>query len=221
MIQYRYLTAAILLALSLTFVAGARAQSAGEANSVYPSVGAPGARFTFIVAGFKSRERVAVWYNTPTGKTSDKDIENLDKATREGRVSWAWSAPKDSPTGTYQMVARGISSGIEKVVTFQIQETKPQAAANNIEPKRAAPGTLLIFYASGYLLDEDVRIWANAPDGTIIPVTLDQKRIVNGRVDGSWQLPKNALFGRWQLVIHGVDSRSEQVLAFEVVKTTP
>jgi hypothetical protein len=213
---YRVLAALLVISFGFGWAANTYAQSNGELPSLYPQSGAPGTRFTFIFAGFKSREKVAVWYNTPEGKASDKGIENLDKATQQGRVSWAWTAPKDGAIGTYQMVAQGLSSGIQQTLTFEVRTTKPQPPTGNIEPKVARPGTLLIFNANGFLINEDVNVWANTPDGKAFVVDLEQRHLNDGRVDSSWQLPTNAQTGHWQLVIHGYESGVEQVLDFEV-----
>lgn len=206
----------LALLLSSAWAGSAQAQSVGEVPSVYPSVGAPGARFSFVVAGFSSRERVAVWLNLPDGRISDRGIENLDRATRQGRVSWSWTAPAGSATGTYQMVARGVSSGVEKLVSFEIRTSPTPVAGGNIEPKSGGPGSLFTFFASGFLLDEDVRVWANAPDGTYVDVKLAQRTLYNGRLDASWSSPAAAQRGAWQIVVRGVDSGIEQVLRFEI-----
>ncbi|MDZ4721302.1 MAG: hypothetical protein SH847_22810 [Roseiflexaceae bacterium] len=213
---YRVLATLLVLSFSIGWTASAQAQSSGEQPSLYPHSGVPGTRFTFIFAGFKSREKVAVWYNTPDGKVSDKGIENLDKATSQGRVSWAWTAPKDGSIGTYQMVAQGLSSGIQQTIAYQIGTIKPQPPTGNIEPKVARPGALLIFNASGFLINEDVNMWVNTPDGKVFEIALEQRRLNDGRVDASYQLPTNAQIGHWQLVIHGYESGVEQVLNFDV-----
>ncbi|GAB4110688.1 MAG: hypothetical protein Fur005_00290 [Roseiflexaceae bacterium] len=217
--QLRALLVALSMLLSLGFYGGsvgtAQAQS-GEAPMVYPNEGTPGTRFGFNVSGFKSRERVSVWINTPDGKAIDTGIENLDRATRQGRVSWNWTAPKDATEGTYQMVALGLSSGYQQVISFRVASAVIQAAGGNIEPQLVAPGGLVTFYATGFLLDEDVRIWANDPNGQQITVELSYKKLYNGRLDASWILPTAAQPGQWSLVIRGVDSGIQQVLPFRV-----
>jgi hypothetical protein len=215
----RALMAALCMLLSLGLYGGAvstvQAQS-GEAPMVYPNEGAPGTRFGFNVSGFKARERVSVWINTPDGKVIATGIENLDRATRQGRVSWNWTAPKDASEGIYQMVALGLSSGYQQVISFRVKSAVIQSASGNVEPQLVAPGGLVTFYAAGFLLDEDVQIWANDPNGQQITVELSYKELYNGRVDASWILPAQAQSGQWSLVIRGVDSGIQQVLPFRV-----
>jgi hypothetical protein len=212
----RLIGTALLLALGAGLAGPAQAQT-GEVPMVYPQTGAPGTRFGFIASGYSSRERVGVWLNTPDGRVIDTGIENLERATRQGRVSWNWTAPKDAPTGTYKFVAHGVSSGFEQTIAFEVQAVAPPAKGINIEPQQPRPGNLLTFYASGFLLDEDVRIWANAADGTIVTVDPSYRNLYNGRLDASWILPDAAQTGWWSIVITGVDSGIQQVIPFEVV----
>ena len=209
------------VALLLGSAGSAVAQSAGEQSSVFPEVGTPGGRFTFLASGFKSKERVAVWINTPDGKVSTTGIENLETATRDGRVTWSWTAPEQGSLGVWQMVAHGTSSNVEKILTFEVRENQPPPAANNIDPKVGRPGTLFTFFASGFLLDEDVRVWANAPDGQAVPIELNQKRLYLGRLDASWTAPVQAQQGHWQIVVQGVDSGILQVIDFELGAPQP
>lgn len=206
----------LFVSAGLVLPLAANAQSATEQTSVYPTVGAPGARFSFIAAGFKSRETVAVWINTPDGKIITEGIENLDRATRQGRVSWNWTAPEGAMLGTWQMVAHGKGSNTEKIITFEIKDETPPPPDNNIQPQSGIPGTLFTFYASGFLLDEDIRVWANTPEGKPVDIVLAQRRLYNGRFDGSWSAPTSVQRGKWQLVVQGVDSEMQQVLNFEI-----
>jgi hypothetical protein len=219
---FRRLCALAIALVAIGAAAGpAAAQSAGEQSSAFPAVGAPGARFTFIASGFKSRERVAVWINTPDGRVITTGLENLEQATREGRVTWSWAAPEDAALGVWQFVAHGTSSNVERVLSIEIRERQPPPSASNIDPRQGHPGTLFTFYASGFLLDEDVRVWANAPDGTAVPIELNQKRLYLGRLDASWTAPLNAQLGHWQIVIVGVDSDITHVLDLDIGAPQP
>jgi hypothetical protein len=212
---------ALLLALCVASAGSASAQSAGEQSNVFPAVGAPGARFTFIASGFKPQERVAVWINTPDRRVITDGLENLEKATRDGRVTWSWSAPEDGPLGVWQMVAHGIASNHEQVLSLELRENQPPPSANNVDRRDGHPGTLFTFYASGFLLDEDVNVWANAPDGTAVPIELNQKRLYLGRLDASWTAPLNAQLGHWQIVVHGVDSGITHILDIQISAPQP
>src|SRR5690606_27644279 len=88
--------------------------------SVYPPSGPAGTRFAFLASGFQRGERVAVWLNTPDGRVTEIEAVGLRRATREGRVNWFWTPAEGTPDGTYQMVAHGVNSGVEHVITFTI-----------------------------------------------------------------------------------------------------
>jgi hypothetical protein len=214
----RYQIVVLLAALVLcgTPTRPVLAQNAPEVANVNPAVGNPGTRYSFIASGFQSRERVGVWLNRPDGRIVTVGIEDPGRATREGRATWGWQAPRDALLGTYSMVAKGASSGIEYVIRFEIRSPTAIPTSSNIEPKQASPGRLVVFYANGFRLDEDVRVWANSPDGKVIAVELESKQLADGRLDASWTVPRTAVAGNWQLVVHGVDSGFEQVLSFVV-----
>lgn len=199
----------------------AQAEGSVEQSSVYPQVGGPGDRFSFIASGFRSNEQVGIWINRPDGQISTKGIEPVEDASEEGRVSWSWQAPEDGPLGFWQMVAQGIKSGRQVVLTFELRKQAPQQAAANINPRVGRGGTLFIFYASGFLLDEDIAVWANTPDGKAVEVELDRSRLYLGRFDGSWTAPVDAKIGAWQLVVYGTQSKITQVLDFRIEAPRP
>lgn len=197
------------------------AASAGEQSTVYPQIGGPGDVFSFIASGFRASERVAIWINRPDGQVSTKGIEPIERATREGRVSWSWQAPDDGPLGVWQMVAQGTNSGHQVVLSFELRNQKPQQAASNINPSVGRGGTLFVFYASGFMLDEDIAVWANTPNGQALEIKLDRWKIYLGRIDASWSAPIGAQIGPWQLVVYGTKSGITQVLNFTIEAPSP
>lgn len=209
------------LAMSAIGAQGTQAASSAEQSSVYPQVGGQGDRFSFIASGFKSKERVAIWINQPDGKVSTQGIEPIEAATKEGRVSWSWQAPDDAALGFWQMVAQGTSSGHQVVLSFELRNQKPQQAAANITPNTGRGGTLFIFYASGFLLDEDIAVWANMPNGEALEIELDRSKVYLGRIDASWSSPIGARLGPWQLVVYGTKSGITHVLNFTIEAPSP
>lgn len=198
-----------------------QAASTSGTSSVYPEVGAPGDQFSFIASGFAKDEIVGIWINRPDGRVSIEGIESQQKATQDGRVSWGWQAPNDAALGFWQMVAQGSKSGRQVVLSFELRKQAPQQAASNITPSVGRGGTLFIFYASGFIIDEYVGIWANTPAGKAIEITPDRWRNYLGRVDGSWSAPIDAQLGPWQIVLYGEQSRITQVLNFRIEAPSP
>lgn len=96
------------------------AQETQTAN-VTPSVGPPGARFAFVAFGFNAEEQIGVWANTPAGEAIAIDVEELNRADGDGRADWFWTAPDDAQRGMWQLVARGLDSEVQHVITFEIR----------------------------------------------------------------------------------------------------
>lgn len=86
---------------------------------VNPTVGAPDTTFDFFATGFDSEENVGYWLNAPDGSVVSTESEV--GANDDGRADWSWTAPSDAQLGVWQMVARGIDSGREQVITFEIR----------------------------------------------------------------------------------------------------
>lgn len=110
----------MVLLLSLA-VAVPRPAAAQEADNVEPNVGAPGTRFAFVAFGFNANEGIGVWANTPGGTAIAITPEELGTANGDGRADWYWTAPGDAQTGNWTMVARGIDSRVERVISFEIR----------------------------------------------------------------------------------------------------
>jgi hypothetical protein len=113
-----------------------------EPYSVTPAAATPGASFRFVVNGFlgdpkdgdddksNNAEKVTFWINTPDGQTikalragadKDDDQASVEQASRSGQVELTWDAPANAIPGTYTLVAHGLESEREQVVTFTIR----------------------------------------------------------------------------------------------------
>ncbi|GIW00619.1 hypothetical protein [Roseiflexus sp.] len=86
---------------------------------VTPGRGRAGTLFQFFAEGLQGREGVVFWFNRPDGRAEKAMVERV--AINDGRVEWSWIAPDDAQPGQWSMVARGVSSGIERVVLFEIR----------------------------------------------------------------------------------------------------
>ncbi len=214
-----------LIALIVLALAPAAAAAQDNATSnVNPRVGMPGTRFAFVAFGFNSDEQVGVWVNTPSGTPMAIKPEKLNGANGDGRADWFWTAPDDAARGTWQMLAHGVDSGVERVIYFEVggEATAPQPTAtsdnSNVDPKAGAPGTRFAFVAFGFNGDEQVGVWVNTPSGT--PMTIKPEKLNgangDGRADWFWTAPGDAARGTWQMVAHGVDSGVERIIYFQI-----
>lgn len=87
---------------------------------VSPAVVAPRETVYFFATGFKRRERVAFWAVRPNGSTVRQDRSVI--ANNDGRADWTWSVPRNAVAGEWQMVARGVDSGVTRVIGFIVVE---------------------------------------------------------------------------------------------------
>lgn len=230
----------MLLVGGISLVPHSAAAEEMLAASMEPKAGPLGTRFTFYVTGFKANEHVGVWMNAPDGSIHNPGSQDL-QANPSGRADWGWRAPDGAQPGWWQMVARGEKSGYQYVFTFEVtgagnpttnptpvpvEPVNPQPPMNdprmgsvyNVDPKSGAPGTTFGFYATGFQRDEQVGIWLNAPDGSVVEIELDRVLRANrdGRADWSVDMPTGAPTGWWQLIAHGTKSGVEYAIPFEL-----
>ncbi len=85
---------------------------------VSPAVVAPRETVYFFATGFKRREQVAFWAVRPNGSTVRQDRSVI--ANNDGRADWMWSVPRNAVAGEWQMVARGVDSGVTRVIGFVV-----------------------------------------------------------------------------------------------------
>lgn len=94
-----------------------------------------------------------------------------------------------------------------------------QAQEANVEPNRDTPGSTFYFFADGFLENERVGYWVNAPDETIY--TGDNNNLVTasseGRADWDWTAPDDAMPGTWVMVAQGINGGHEVAIPFEII----
>ncbi len=223
----------VTVLLLLGFVAVPSIASAQEAN-VEPNVGPSGTEFAFFATGFDENEQVGVWVNNPDGSVSEIIDDDGDVfvifANDEGRADWFITFT--GPDGFYGMVARGVNSGYEIVIPFQLssgadapvpQPPSPDVLDANVEPNAGPAGTEFAFFAEGFEPGEQVGVWINAPDGSILSVFDENGDVLSlfanedGRVDWSVTSPSEAPPGFYSMVATGLDSGNEVAIPFEIL----
>lgn len=215
------LRALVLVVLALGILGVAPRPAAAADADVTPPLGAPGTTFTFFAQGYTPNELVSFWANTPTGDVVGNPADRV-RAGTGGRADWTWTAPANASLGQWTMVAYGQTSGVQRLITFQIgdtaaapppSETQPIA----ISPANGAPGTMLSFYATGFDDRETVGYWVTAPDHTILGNR--SYRVMSnraGRADWSWRIPDAAQAGVWTMTAQGETSKVKHTIRFEV-----
>lgn len=213
------LVAVITLAAILTPPPTIRAAPVG----VTPGAGQPGTRFTFVAANFEPNETVDVWLNTPAGRPIDADVTQLNRANRNGRADWYWTAPLDTQPGPWQMVARGRSSGVEHVIPFTIDAVSPTERNANVAPREGAGGTRFFFYATGFRPDESIDVEISGPPEAEQSGEFGGNLSANpaGRADWYWQSPIDVAPGTWLVSARGNDSGVIHRIEFRIRSTLP
>lgn len=200
-------------------------------TTVTPSNGAPGTTFAFGAGGYHPGEQVRYWTTDPNGQYYDSS-QYVAGVSDEGRADWSWTAPADATPGTWQLVARGQTSGVEKTIFFAIdggaapqpagQPIPPGALVNppdvGVEPAQAYPNTKIAFFAAGYQGNDTIHYWAIDPNG-IEHRGDDNKTHANeqGRADWEWKSPDAAAPGVWTMMVWGEHTQREQRIYFMIV----
>lgn len=225
---------AVLLLVILTgFVAVPQAAQA-QTITVTPEVGPPGTLFAFYAEGFIANEKVGVWINNPDGSVSSVvdskgDILVVQTSDR-GLAEWYIDTLDTATPGFYSMVARGLLSGVEYVIPFQIDPgapvTPPIPARPNsraeVQPSVGPPGTAFEFFANGFFGGEPVGVWINNPDGSVSSIRDIEGEIFivyaddEGRARWIVAISPEAQPGFYQLVARGIDSGITHVIPFQV-----
>jgi hypothetical protein len=94
---------------------------------------------------------------------------------------------------------------------FTLTPTQPSIAA----------GQTITLLGSGFTRDEQVAIWATAPDQTVISGNFEFAKGDAGEIDIGFQVPQDALGGRWSLTAYGFVSKTPVIATFEVQGRDP
>ena len=213
----RIFSLSMALLMLLTVVTVGTPTAAAQDQSVEPSAGPAGTTFTFHIGGFDHGERVAYWLNTP-----NRTILAIgDRGTNAsgGKITVSWTSRAGIPLGFWQLVARGVASGVQKVVTFEVTGggSAPAPGGTNVVPPIGSAGSTFTFYARGFTPDERVGYWLNPPAGAVVTID-DQHHYANsdGQFSATWMAPAVVTPGTWQLVAQGTESGVLQVISFQI-----
>jgi len=215
--KHRIRLGTALLVLSAVLALLAPAIAAAQDQIVDPPAGPAGTTFTFHISGFDDDERVGYWLSAPNGTTLA--IDDRSTQATDGLMTHSWTSRPGVPLGTWQFVAQGVNSGVQKVVTFQITEAAASEAPepSNVQPAVGGAGTTFIFSAHGFAEAERVGYWLNTPTGSILEIDDGQHYAdSDGEFNLNWLAPADAAPGGWQLVAQGSQSGVLQIIAFEI-----
>ena len=95
--------------------------------------------------------------------------------------------------------------------TFTLTPAQPSVAA----------GQTISFVGTGFTRGEQVAIWATAPDQTVIGGDFAFAKGEAGQIDFGFNVPNDALGGRWSLTAYGFISKTPVITTFEVQGRDP
>jgi hypothetical protein len=93
-----------------------------------------------------------------------------------------------------------------------------RAEGYSLAPQQPAvdAGQALSFVGTGFTRGERVVTWITTPDQSVIGGDYAGAEGAAGRVEVSFEVPKDAIGGRWALTAYGLQSKTPVVAAFEV-----
>jgi hypothetical protein len=101
--------------------------------------------------------------------------------------------------------------GAALAASFTLTPAQPSVAA----------GRTIYFTGSGFTKGEQVAIWATAPDQTVIGGNFEFAKGDTGEIDIGFDVPQDALGGRWSLTAYGFISKTPVIATFEVQGRDP
>jgi hypothetical protein len=230
----RSLRSLLALTIALLGMAHLPARSGYALGSdVTPDLGPPGQTFTFTAEGFRAREILRVFFETPAGIVRYADNQGIDipvYADDSGTATWSYTTPLTSPDGDYTAVAVSVTGETERRIRFIVRAgaeptdfTLPAPTGNvSVRPGIGPPGTLFIFRTGGFAPFERVSIWLHSEQGSVETLSTD----IGGRPEhfagGSGQLEwivlsqANTDDGRYAAVAQGTTSGAIRVAHFTV-----
>jgi hypothetical protein len=84
-----------------------------------------------------------------------------------------------------------------------------------------AAGNSISFTGSGFVRGEQVAIWSTAPDQTVIGGDFAYAEGDTGRITFGFDVPGDALGGRWSMTAYGLVSKTPVITTFEVQGRDP
>lgn len=202
-------------------------------SDVTPDLGPPGQTFTFTAEGFRAREILRVFFETPVGIVRYADNQGIDipvYADDAGRATWSYTTPLTSPDGDYIAVVRSVTGETERRIRFIVRAgaaptdfTLPQPTGNvSVRPGIGPPGTLFIFRSGGFAPFERVSIWLHSEQGSVSTLSTDiggrSEHFAGAEGQLEWIVltQANTEDGRFAAVAQGTESGQVRVAHFQV-----
>lgn len=189
-------------------------QTQSASLTASPSVGQPGDEFHFLGTGFTPWESVGFWATAPDGTVYGAPRQTL--ADANGNVYIFLAAPQGIPAGRWYMTAKGTTSGVTAIASFQVQlALAPMAVGLSFEPGDPSPGSNIHVTGSNLGASEAVSLTLTMPTGSRLPVT-PVTTTETGIFSTTITLTPTAPTGRWYLTAIGQRTGRTGVGYFDV-----
>jgi len=109
-----------------------------------------------------------------------------------------------------------IASGVTRTIAIAIEAPTQGRTRLEVSPAEGAPGQRFVFSATGFAPEEEISIWLNRPDGSVVAAEIEgiPRAAPDGRAGWTWVAPADAPLGSWQMVAHHRTSGIEAVASF-------
>jgi hypothetical protein len=192
----------------------------GQPYGVEPAQANPGSIFRFFAVGFAPGEYVHMSAYGPLADSDTKGFQANQIASPEGRIDGSWTAPNAANTGEWYIVLRGNDSGLERTIPVSIVPRSQSSGPNMvISPSVGRAGMRFAISATGFFGNEEMRVWVNRPDGTVVETKVEgsMKSAPDGRIAWTWVAPADAQTGHWEIVAYGMSSERQTLVGFDII----
>jgi hypothetical protein len=187
-----------------------------------------GTQLEIDIFGFQPNEQVGFWLTAPDG-WNDGTVETVTM-TSSGAVNGLEFDTSDIPApGIWYLVFEGVSSKHQSIIYFKvIDEAAAQPAAPSapgvlpasqnalVEPERGPRGTEFMIGGWGFAPDEQVGVYATAPDRSVYGAPFQVTADSDGIVVVSFTALEDIPTGVWANTFEGVESGRKAIAYFEV-----
>ncbi len=115
----------------------------------------------------------------------------------------------------------GVIGGL--LLAMMLAPRAAQATGFTLQPTQPAvnAGASITFIGTGFIRGERVVTWATAPDQAVIGGDYTGADGDEGRIEVAFEVPANAIGGRWAMTAYGLQSKTPVVAAFDVIGRSP
>jgi hypothetical protein len=173
-----------------------------------------GNRFIVRGSGFNDGEWVSTWASFSLRPTVYATGEA--QADRSGNVSIEIKTGRFWEPGWWAMTLSSHDSSRQAIAGFKIVAAPPDGTLDREPIREMRRGERINFHGAGFNQNENIKIWVTRPDGNALAIEtgITQR---GGDVNFSYDIPGDALPGRWSATVYGQSSERLLIRDFDVI----